>query len=389
VRILFITIFSLALLSLGIGVAGTPVNPKKWIDAQWAAIPAKYRVAKPSTKFPISKTDAHFLAANYDPIKRNVYINETYHYLGQQLSQCMGVGNKIGNWFHFATWASLSAGDVINGKKFRELNLFESVGALTLSSCGVSMSEAAQKDLFGAVNAQIAMEMIPLGKAFLKEFCGAGARKDWSAFSKLMSSTSPADKLLIKGMKGYAEAIDTKNYDLKVEKIALASTLQVFSEQTRVDKALGLVFNFDTPGGFGSGQMKSYCTDMGCYVMNNNGSKTSMTLSGDVSAALVPRELQSIQEPNLGALYRRNGVIFTTCPSPFAGTGCSDWSSLSQRKKYLGAMFRGHISNPDLFGNPHPNLGRQVPNLRSFGAYSEDTVNEILRRAVVNRYLSK
>ncbi|MBT3586225.1 MAG: hypothetical protein HN509_15060 [Halobacteriovoraceae bacterium] len=365
-------------LFISLATAEGPVDPKRWIDFQWKSIPEQYRVAKPSANFPITTNDAQFLSQRYDPIKKNIYINKTYHQIGNQLSDCLGVEGEIGNWYHFATWASFSAGDIINGKKYEELSRIENAGSWLMGVSGLLLDKSEQQKLFSSVNSQIAIEMIPLGRAFIKEFCLADSKKDWQNFSSKMVNRSPEDKLLKAAFKFYAEAISENDRDKKIEKITLASTLQVYSEQMRVDPALDLMFDLASPLGVGRQMLKRHSTNMGNYIMRNNGSETAIKLSDDINAILTPPELQVIDDPKLKALYRLYGIIFTDCPDPFADTGGTDWSSLRQRKIFLSALFRGHIANPDLLGDPHPNFATANTGGRDLSSLQVSQIRQLI-----------
>ena len=62
-----------------------------------------------------------------DSIDRNNYINQSYHEIGKELSQCLGVAGEVGNWYDFAKWTSLSAIRVINKEKYETMKFYRKI----------------------------------------------------------------------------------------------------------------------------------------------------------------------------------------------------------------------------------------------------------------------
>ena len=93
-------------------------NFKTWAEKEWTKIPTTQQVSLPGFKFDINEFDKEWLSIKKEAVQRNEYINSSYFYLGESLSRCLGVEGEIANWYHFANWASKSAGEILTKEKF-------------------------------------------------------------------------------------------------------------------------------------------------------------------------------------------------------------------------------------------------------------------------------
>ena len=159
--------------------------------------------------------------------------------MAAQFNKCLGVTDA--NWYHFAAWASVSAGEVITGKKFEDLRASERAIMRAFSNWKRIYNEEKQIEIFASTNALIAMEMIPIGNLFIKLFCQEKPQT-FSAFSNYFIPTSSAEKSLYEAFETYHKIINEKNNDKKQQLLLLASLLQLDAEQSRIDHLLDKVF---------------------------------------------------------------------------------------------------------------------------------------------------
>lgn len=318
---------------------------------QWKKLNPHYLVELPSDRIAIDPIDRHFLSANYDPQKRNHYINKTYQLIGKELAQCLGVEGQIGNWYYFASWASVSAGEIISGNKFHALSLWQAFWVDVLQFVKLIKQKEELVDIFANVNLQIALEMIPLGRDFLQSFCGQ-TKVPWDDYEKKLLHNKPEHQILIKALKAYYDAIEQKEEDKKVELITLASTLQVISEQMRVDSPLKKVFSSHTGPQIINSIIQSQCTKIGSYEMKKDQSSVSIFLGQNINKSNIHPALETIELDELKELYKQQGLINPGGQMFLEQTACQNWGDLNQRKKFLSAMFWSYINNETLFGNP-------------------------------------
>ena len=342
-------------------------NSDAWINSQWDHLPVEYRVDKPTEKIEIDSTDRKFLNTKLLPIQRNRYANKTYNLLGKEFSKCLGVENRIGNWFYYASWASLSAGEIISGQKYKQLGLWDNFWVNLLQKSHILGQKKEMNEIFSTVNTSIAIEMIPLGKSFLNYFCQE-EKKSWTEFESLLLSGKNEQKLLIKAFKLYHDAIYEKNIKKRVEMITLASTLQVFSEQMRVDSPLKLVFKINYAPDFLKNIIIENCTKVGNYTMENKNEHIFIRMSNDINQKRFPPELKQIDYPLAQKFYQQEGILDDDRHLNSKDTATKNWGNLKQRKKFLAAMFWAYIGAPALRGEPHPEFA-EYQTLREWNSY--------------------
>lgn len=346
------------------------VTSKQWIDKQWAEIPIKVQVAKPSPLFNISAIDKKMLASSVDPLVRNTYINHTYSLLGDSLSRCIGLDQTFGNWYYFASWASKSAGEIISGRKFKQLSPWQDFWVSVLQLAKVLQPQQELQSLFGSVNQMIAAEMIPLGKTFLEFFC-QGTPRPWKDFRELMFNKTYEDKILQAAFFNYYQAIFAQSINLKKEHTILASTWQVISEQKRIDNPIKSVFDAQGPTPLKK-IIQRKCTDIGDYHMESSNTFTTIVLNQDIIKKNIDHDLKKIDLPALKKLYKEEHTMdFKEAPS-INGTACQNWGSFPQRKKFLTAMFWVYINKVELLSTPE----KSFSHIKTFSKWEETLLQQ-------------
>lgn len=330
-----------------------------WIYHQWQKLHVTKQIALPNTAVPISSEDKTNLKMDSDPLQRNLKINESYFQIGERLSQCIGVRKNIGNWYHFAAWASVSARDVINGNKLLNMNPFTQSGIRLAILFGFIPTEDSLKQTFAEVNNMIAIEMIPLGRVFLKTFCSEKPSTNFKSFShQYLKQKTKYEKFLFNAFKGYFEALTEKVMKRKIELITFASINHVLGEQTRVDNRLQAAFYFGA-------NIKKIKDSIYPYILTGYGdlrlgshNPQKFSLIENVSTSYLSPDLKEISlvkdfkiwNDSLGIPNILNDM--KTIPNSAA----RDWSNLEDRFRFLTAFFRANITAPMLREDPNYNL---------------------------------
>lgn len=335
-----------------------------WLADQYKDIPPAEFADMPSMAIPISKQDRQSLAFIGDRIsqsekenwqlKKNNYINRAYHEIGNELMQCMG-DLKMANWYHFAAWASLSGGKVINRSRFDDLSNLKKAG-MKFSTAMDWTDKEKIREIFIRANTLIALEMIPLGREFLSRFC---TKKNEALFSirdfiNDIGDDELHNKYIKEAFLHYYRAIHLQNSAEKKERITYASTMQVIGEQTRVDDNLDEVFKVDS-------RLVDWELD---WYIRLQSSRSGALRIGDQHALLVPlvkdvslnyidEDLKKIELPEYVSLHEQLNIpsnlsFYRRVPK----TAARDWSKRKSRYKFLTAMFRAYASHPSLREKP-------------------------------------
>ncbi len=325
-------------------------STKAWLADQYRYVPVNEFAAIPSLKIEIIDQDRDNLKMNKDAIDRNRYINRTYHNIGNELARCTGTEGEIGNWYHFATWASVSGGKVIDGTKFYNLNGFQKGAFWVAELLDMTHTRKEQIDFFKRANALIAIEMIPLGRKFLEMFCTGNEPTDFSKFQSLLKLETEQDRLIRDAFYNYYKAIYETDINLKIEYVALAATKQVMGEQIRVDENLDAVFEYKGSLPF-SGTFEYISTKQGALEVGSDQSKIPLHIS--VKTKGTHKYLHKIELPEYQDLLEEYRIINDiTGYSKYCRTATRDWSSIPQRLKFLIALFRSNLNNKSLLDSP-------------------------------------
>lgn len=327
-RVLFVVIL------LTNAVYASKIDYQVWLQQELSKIPKELRLEVPSLKMKIGEVDQKYLSLTYDPVLRNEYINRSYTVLGNQLQSCLGARKLNTNWYHFAAWASKSAGEVISGIKFENLSRTDQFLFSVVSALNLAIGPKGQKEIFSSTNALIALEMIPLGNLFVNLFCVENPRP----FNEIYNYISPetqSDKNIIKAFSYYHRAKYEEDQNIKEELILMGSLQQLEVEQVRVDRMLKKVFDF---GHFSELLEKFFhqsATERGGLKIANG---EVIKLHEDIKFRndIYPRN-NFVLLPELDYFFQKYNV-----PSVIEGkirVATKDWSDLESRMRFLCGLF--------------------------------------------------
>ena len=341
-----------------------------FLEREWTKL--QFPIAQPNRRFALPMEERAWLNASANPVMRNRLINRRYFELATALNQCIFPNKRepVANWYHFATWASVSAGDVINGKKFTptanydryfieayragritadELNQDRGIDDIfqlanwAMKKTGVNQWSAMadyfheQRVIFSETNYEIAAEMIPIGEAFLKNFCDP-ASQSHSMVSRLdeefFALFNTDEIYLKKAFQHYRQAMLETDPKTKIELNLLASIEQVFFEQTRVQKNLFHSLNspLEPTGLLGS----RILTLSAGFFFGDQG----IRMTRDLRVRTLAPELTRIHLPALRSVFTSLGLSPNDPGATHQGSACKDWSNLNCRKRFLAPLFR-------------------------------------------------
>lgn len=340
---------------------GNPYDTRLWMFQQYRDVPLEEFAKMPHPEVPVSSIDRIHLRMDSNPIERNKYINQTYYEISKDLQQCTS-SQGVGNWYHFAVWASVSGGKVIDGSKFKIMRKRDRLG-LWFSEFMDWTNKEYMIEVFERANTLIALEMIPLGKHFVNLYCGKNATRDFTKFSRLFSDDSKHDLYVKSAFYQYFLAINESSEKIKTERMALASTLQVMGEQIRVDDNLDAVFKMDSM--LLRWAEKSYLVRKGDFIIRLRSTQQGalqigqrnaiqVPLHEDVSTQLTHSHLQNIELKAYRDLLDEYALPYRVDDlEAYPGTATEDWSSWPNRFKFLAAMFRSVITSEQLQQAPY------------------------------------
>lgn len=318
----------------------------KWLLDQWKRIPVKERPALPHLTIPINQNDRINLDLSRDPTARNIYISESYRDIAYKLAYCTETFDQA-NWYHFAYWASKSAGEVITGHKFNSYDVISRSLYGAASRLKVIPTEKEMAAMFARTNTLIAIEMIPLGRLFLNEFCDEKKKsKAYSSFSKHFLRSDEKEIELENAFKSYFDAIYETDLSKRRQIVSLASTLQVLSEQKRVHENIDSVFQLGS-------QLKDPIEHFYRWFASHSGAlKMSfgevVPLTKNVTTLFLVDGLQTITDMEYQKLHIKHKVELSATRNYFLRTGVKDWGDLKQRLRFLVAMFRAYAVKPEV-----------------------------------------
>lgn len=318
----------------------------KWLIDQWEKIPVKERPALPHLTIPIHKRDLINLDLTKNPITRNSYISESYRDIAYKLAHCTETFDQA-NWYHYAYWASKSAGEVISGNKFNSYDIISRSLYGAASRLRVIPTEKEMAAMFARTNTLIAIEMIPIGRHFISEFCQNKSNlKAFNIFSKHFSQSDEKEIELEKAFKNYFHAILEKDLSQKRQLISLGATLQVLSEQKRVHENIDTVFKLGS-------DLKDPVEHFYRWYASHSGALKMclgevVPLTKNVSTIHLAPELKSISVEDYIKLHQKHKVELAPSGRYFQKTAVKDWGDLSQRLRFLVAMFRAHAVRPEV-----------------------------------------
>lgn len=355
---------------------------KNFIQKEWSNIPALYRGVMPPQNFEVSPEDQKMLRYSVDATIRNQYFNSRYAQLSDQLSRCLVANNSsnnaifIANWYHFAKWASISAGKVINNSKFQSLNVLDQKMYQALQSSGMVAKVSAIKENFSATNLLIALDMIPVGAHFIAEFCNSealsnpqllektvfyqslsqeqklGYFKSTAFYQNLNCSVSQDEshRLLCDAFAYLWLSLYENELKPKMELILYADILQVISEQIRVDDNLKMIFKTDPALPVVSPYILHKMMSLTQYSFGELSNPMILDLTKDLSLDSLSPWLIELKNQYLVKFFANLRLInkLNVKDSNFnfyPNTATHNWANFSQRIKYLAAMFRIYLTD--------------------------------------------
>jgi hypothetical protein len=346
----------LAPLRAAAGEGDVPFN--EWAKAQWSLLPEAQRASIPDVRIDVDPITRKRLDVRAEPVTRNVYISSVYAMMARELARCANPTVRVGNWYHFATWASVSAGEVINLQKFDKLGALDKTALWIGAAVRYIPPQSEQVEIFANTNALIALEMIPIGRAFLDTFCKEpGKVVPFEEFSSRFTPKSEHERLLLDALALYRLAIYETDVEAKTELVTAGSILQVFSEQMRVDQLIKSVFDSKFFFNATTRLYKSAATEAGALRIGTT-SPLRVRLDRDVPAFHTHPHLQGVVIPELRRLNSDVGVpnVLPDDARVYPKTASKDWSDLASRKRFLAAFFRGFNGVDSLFVAPYENL---------------------------------
>jgi hypothetical protein len=329
-------------------VKNTDLSDKAWLYRQYQHIPLKEFAAIPSDTVPLERKDKIELSINRDPVKRNQYINKAYWEIAEQLKACINPNLEIGNWYHFAHWASASALRVINESLFDDLSRIDKVG-LKIGEMMDWVHQKEQINIFARANTLIAIEMIPLGRLFIKTYCQSEDHsRDIQAFLNFFRPQYQSDHFVQMAFEMYLDAKKARSYKKKAELLSFAATTQVMGEQMRVNENIYASFNFETRQRLLRNYLKFIGTVNGALAIGPP-PQEKIPLTKDIRTDHVHPLLEDIESPRYKIFLERKGIpVNLKNEATIPKTAVRDWSLLKGRLKFLIGMFRVYIGHPML-----------------------------------------
>ena len=320
----------------------------QWISNEKALLPPYITIDFPLFNLQVDQIDQKELSLINDPNRRNQYINENYAVIAKELNQCLNTNSA--NWFHFAAWASRSAGEVISGKKFEDLKGGERYLMRAFGNWKKIYNEEKQIEIFASTNALIAMEMIPLGNLFLQLFC-QGQKNSFDQFEKYFTPLTSAENFLYRAFENYHQVIHAKSERNKQELLLLASLYQLNAEQIRIDHLLGKVFWIKTKSKLVRAFFRRVATKKGKLEIGN---KEIIDLTKKLPFLNAKkRKRVVIHQPLIDFFSSYNLPKVTEKNSLKVGT--SNWSNIRSRMRFLSGFFWSYMISPSILASPSKN----------------------------------
>ncbi|MBK8046919.1 MAG: hypothetical protein IPK16_07220 [Anaerolineales bacterium] len=366
--------------------------------------------------------DIEHIAANDDPVVRNLQITQCYYALSQVLAPLTG---HSANWCTFATWASKQAGQTIRQEDLaRALEYAMTHGpapqaAATPGEPAAAQAEAlVQRRLWELIDPRAPFKrasdavargnlkvFAEIGREFARFYatCFAGDRHDEATIAQFCAGLQPGDapagqSLLRLAFRTYYSAMFSVD-DSERSQIMLRANLAIgLHEQTRLQpeiteameapvldprelagSLLDMLPDWELWGQIGGllspfgakasvDRVVDHMVDTVRYEARAIISDRMMTLSlpndirlrlGSDLRADFPPQLQTITDPTLHDLLAR--IDFT--PDSVKGTGASDWANFNQRIHFIADFFRCYQEWPPLFEPPF--TAKQAPQIEA------------------------
>jgi hypothetical protein len=367
-----------------------------------------------SPQVAITLEDVRRIAANPDPIVRNLQITQAYHDISTAFARLTGPG---ANWCAVATWASRQAGQSIRREDlaaaFERLLRDEpeaEARAAAVLAAGAEITGAQPRSLGGAIealwnaaNPAAAFERTSaaVARGNLKVFEEIGA--EFARFLALFAAGAPSDaaleaffaalrpgdppdgqRYLADAFRHYRAAFDTPDDRRRAQLLLLANLEIGFHEQTRLQPEILEAMNapIANPRDVRRRIVDELFPDRSSrarYWMARLARRAAPLVSArdafaeelqQLGRIVVTRALMTLRLPG-GRLLRLGDPL----PEPFpptlaeidlpelrallAGLGPvdaahaeRDWSDLPQRMRFIANLFRAYHEAPELFAPP-------------------------------------
>jgi hypothetical protein len=365
----------------------------------------------------ISKTST-IIGLNDKPILRNLLITQCYCDLSTGLATALGSENA--NWCTFATWASKTAGRFIRNeevpallrKQLAESTAFQQSSARLVGSVKdvhdqtkldsfsiLDLAEGVMKDVSGQIrdgNLKVFSELGPLFARFLA--CFEGNEIDLNAAEKLRASlrvgpsAEDGQSLFNEALGYYIEAAKSSSPVEKAQNMLVANALTGLHEQIRLQSYIAGSLNAPvadvlgrlwgkhvTPDAHPSllgriaaawDRFGNLVVDEAEKVWDDAATKELMTLAVPgqtlhLGSRLPPaRPGQPLYSQALLRITTEEGLKLGETydvldPKAEGLVGASDWTRLSQRMKYIIALFRSRQQVSELLGQPFTDVQRR------------------------------
>ncbi len=328
--------------------------------------------------WPIDQVTIAAIGAMEDRGLRNRLITQTYHRIATAMSAT--VGSPDANWYHFATWASFSVGQIMRGEILPPWVRKLLVGDGTMLGNGTRKAALLREldQMAGSVAADLAegnvsvfREMAPAGAAFV---AAHGGRRDdrvraRAVLDEAIRASPPVrgKNCLAIGFDAFGAALGDIGENLRAQLVLAGSMALGAAEQARLDPVLTAVLSAapdDVMRAFERRLRWPLLSEIGrmldtwwdremtrrFLVLEVPGER--LRLGRDVPAlageALIPVCVADVDCEQLQAMldwWDRTG-----------GTGIGDaalnWASLDDRMCWIGWLFRSRIRDGRLGDAP-------------------------------------
>lgn len=317
-------------------------STSEWIERQWAKIPAYEQAERPSAGVPINDEDRANLDLDTDPVVRNAYITASYHYIAQDLAQCLNMPHTA-NWYHYGNWASRNSGRYISQEHFRQMNVIHRWGLDLGGRLRLIPTQEEMVSYLVHTNFLIAVEMIPLGRHFINAFCKGGPVPTYEEFA---TALTPKQSALSSAFAHYLTAKDTKRDTLREERVVYATTLHMFAEQTRAQNNVDMIFRL---GDDRRGPIEFFYRWIAAGATGmelDNG--FVIPFARDVDTRGMQPALQKLMIASYRELFVNAGLELDPVRGVFRRSAVKDWGNLRQRLRFLAAIARAHSGRAEL-----------------------------------------
>lgn len=305
------------------------------------------------------------IAAEPDPVLRNVRITQSYH----DLSVAIGahLGHRDACWSAFAVWASKSAGRYIRGEWLRP-ELRRVLAQLELASePRIAAVDEHVRGLLADGNQLVYADIAPVFVQLL-ELLHTPEPERPARLAGMLAGFVPGpvehggQDALGRALRAFVDAAARPEGPRRAQAILLANLLIGAHEQYRLQDVLAGVLDVAwtlTPMSATPWQREVRRRFAGWLRQRLTRRAVRLRLPGTVLAvgrdvppladgAMFPADLRRVEEPELEALLRR----FDRTPNTTEGSAAADWSDYGDRMNYVVDMFRSRQQTESLWHPP-------------------------------------